>query len=85
MVDIELTEGQKPQRQGQAMNHNRLSNYWEEEGGVSVAVARVEPAAAFAACPAGIVLAPWQQLLYQEAYERARALVAPWPPCQIWN
>ena len=67
------------------MNHNRLADYWGSEGGVGVAVERVESTATFAVCPVAFMLAPWQQRLYAEAYERACALVAPWPPRQIWN
>ena len=67
------------------MNNSRLTGLWEKEGGVIVATDRVAQSASFVACPVGMVLAPWQQQLYQAAYERAQALVAPWPPRQIWN
>jgi hypothetical protein len=67
------------------MNNNRLTGFWGNEGGVIVATDSVEQSASFVAFPVGMVLAPWQQQLYQAAYERARALVAPWPPRQIWN
>jgi hypothetical protein len=69
------------------MNNHRLAWMTEEvEIGKRESVDVSQRSAAFVACPVGLA-APWQQQLYQAAYERACAVVAPWPPRRLecWN
>jgi hypothetical protein len=69
----------------QIMNTNRLAWMSAEQQTGAEATNRT---GAFAFCPMGVAAQPWQQLLYQAAYEKACAVVAPWPPrwlSESWN
>jgi hypothetical protein len=63
------------------MNSNRLTAAWEEMQTPALAW-RGQMGQAFVMCPAALA-APWQQQLYQAAYERACVTAAPWPPPRL--
>jgi hypothetical protein len=58
--------------------NNRLSHLFQSEP-VAVSAPGPRPLVpmGFAVCPMGLMQGAWQQQLYQAAYERARALLAP--------
>ena len=58
------------------MQGNRLLELRRQEQEDRLAFPPAQPG--FIVCP--VELAPWQQQLYRAAYERACAVVAPWPP-----
>jgi len=58
------------------MNSNRLVELRQAEPAEGVDLRQPQPAFE----PSPVALAPWQQQLYQAAYQRACALTAPWPP-----
>jgi hypothetical protein len=58
------------------MNQNRLPRLLQPEPVPAANPGAILPAG-FAVCPMGLVQSVWQQQLYQAAFERAQATLAP--------
>ena len=89
IVGVANVDGTSGENGNRAMNNHRLSRLLEAvEIDKREKVDVSQRSSAFVACPLPLA-APWQQQLYQAAYERACAVVAPWPPPRLamecWN